>query len=81
MEPVRHKLARARHADPHWTSLSARKRAISHRWLAGAEDLQLQAFIDVPYVSLCQYFLPVVYQANFKGVLKVNPVFWNVRRT
>ena len=46
-----------------------------------AERLQLQAFVDVPYVPLCQYFLPVAYRANLHGVLKGNPVFWNVRRT
>jgi peptide/nickel transport system substrate-binding protein len=46
-----------------------------------AEKLQLQAFVDVPYIPLCQYFLPVAYQANLQGVLKGNPVFWSVRRT
>jgi peptide/nickel transport system substrate-binding protein len=46
-----------------------------------AEKLQLQAFEDVPYIPLCQYFLPVAYQKNLQGVLKGNPVFWNVRRT
>jgi len=46
-----------------------------------AEKLQLQAFEDVPYIPLCQYFLPVIHQANLTGILKGITVFWNVRRT
>jgi peptide/nickel transport system substrate-binding protein len=45
-----------------------------------AEKLQLQAFEDVPYIPLCQYFLRVACQANLVGVLKGPPVFWNIRR-
>jgi peptide/nickel transport system substrate-binding protein len=43
--------------------------------------MQLQAFQDVPYVPLGQYFMPTSYQKNLTGVLAGNPVFWNVRRS
>lgn len=46
-----------------------------------ARRLQLQAFEDVPYIPLGQYFAPTAYQSNLTGVLKGSPVFWNVRRT
>ena len=46
-----------------------------------ARALQLQAFEDVPYVPLGQYFQPTAYQSNLTGVLPGNPVFWNIRRT
>ena len=42
--------------------------------------LQLQAFDDVPYIPLGQYFIPTAYQANLTGMLKGNPVFWNIKR-
>jgi peptide/nickel transport system substrate-binding protein len=46
-----------------------------------AEQLQLQAFEDVPYIPLGQYFIPTAYQANLTGMLQGNPVFWNIRRS
>ena len=46
-----------------------------------AEQIQLQAFKDVPYVPLGQYFMPTAYQGNLTGILKGSPVFWNVRRS
>jgi peptide/nickel transport system substrate-binding protein len=48
---------------------------------AVAQRLQIQAFADVPYIPLGQYFAPTAYQSNLTGVLKGSPVFWNVRRT
>ncbi len=45
-----------------------------------AEKLQLQAFEDVPYVPLGQYFIPTAYQANLTGMLQGGPVFWNISR-
>ena len=42
--------------------------------------LQVQAFEDVPYIPLGQYFQPTAYQSNLTGVLPGNPVFWNIRR-
>lgn len=49
--------------------------------LALAEQIQVQAFADLPYIPLGQYFVRTAYQANLTGVLKGNPVFWNIRRT
>ncbi|HUD59119.1 MAG TPA: ABC transporter substrate-binding protein [Acetobacteraceae bacterium] len=46
-----------------------------------ARELQLQAFQDVPYIPLGQYFQPTAFQSNLTGVLSGNPVFWNIRRT
>jgi peptide/nickel transport system substrate-binding protein len=46
-----------------------------------ARALQLQAFEDVPYIPLGQYFQPTAYQSNLTGVLPGNPVFWNIRWT
>jgi peptide/nickel transport system substrate-binding protein len=46
-----------------------------------AEQLQLQAFEDVPYIPLGQYFIPTAYQANLTGMLQGSPVFWNIRRS
>jgi peptide/nickel transport system substrate-binding protein len=45
-----------------------------------ARRLQLQAFQDVPYIPLGQYFVPTAYQASLTGIIHGNPVFWNVRR-
>ncbi len=44
-------------------------------------EMQLQAFQDVPYIPLGQYFAPTAFQANLTGVLRGSPVFWNIRRT
>ena len=46
-----------------------------------AARLQAQAFQDVPYIPLGQYFAPTAYQANLTGVVNGSPVFWNVRRS
>jgi peptide/nickel transport system substrate-binding protein len=46
-----------------------------------ADQLQLQAFQDVPYIPLGQYFMPTAYRKNLTGILKGSPVFWNVRRS
>jgi peptide/nickel transport system substrate-binding protein len=63
--------------------------ALRNEWFAApglaaqrdiAARLQLQAFQDVPYIPLGQYFAPTVYQSNLTGILNGNPVFWNVRR-
>jgi peptide/nickel transport system substrate-binding protein len=45
-----------------------------------ADQLQLQAFQDVPYIPLGQYFIPTAYQADLTGMLQGSPVFWNIRR-
>ncbi|HEX5325734.1 MAG TPA: ABC transporter substrate-binding protein [Acetobacteraceae bacterium] len=45
-----------------------------------ATEMQLQAFVDVPYIPLGQYFAPTAFQANMSGVLTGNPVFWSIRK-
>ncbi len=45
-----------------------------------AADLQRQAFQDVPYIPLGQYFYATSYRQDLKGVLPGFPVFWNVQR-
>jgi len=45
-----------------------------------AQEMQLQAFQDVPYIPLGQYFVLTAYQSNLSGILTGNPVFWNIKR-
>ncbi|WP_408836452.1 ABC transporter substrate-binding protein [Acidisphaera sp. L21] len=44
------------------------------------EELQRQAFNDVPFLPLGQYFQSTVQQRNLSGTLRGLPVFWNVKR-
>ncbi|MDR3530891.1 MAG: ABC transporter substrate-binding protein [Rhodopila sp.] len=76
-------------AAPGWPDSPAIE-ALRDEWFAApdltaqqavARRLQLQAFTDVPYIPLGQYFAPTAYQSNLTGILKGSPVFWNVRRT
>jgi peptide/nickel transport system substrate-binding protein len=76
-------------AAPGWPD-SPRIEELRSEWFAApdlaaqqavARQLQLQAFTDVPYIPLGQYFAPTAYRANLTGVLKGNPVFWNLKRT
>lgn len=46
-----------------------------------ARQIQLQAFQDVPYLPLGQYFQAWAYRRNLTGVLKGLPMFWNVQRS
>lgn len=45
-----------------------------------AEEIQKQAFVDVPYVPLGQYQFFTAYQPNITGVLDGPPLFWNVQK-
>jgi peptide/nickel transport system substrate-binding protein len=45
-----------------------------------ADDLQRQAFVDVPYVPLGQYFGNTAFQTNVTGVLDGPAMFWNVKK-
>jgi peptide/nickel transport system substrate-binding protein len=45
-----------------------------------AEDLQRQAFIDVPYVPLGQILQPTAYRKNLTGVPGGSVLFWGVKR-
>jgi peptide/nickel transport system substrate-binding protein len=77
-----------RAAAPGWPD-SPRIEQLRDAWFASpdlaaqqtiAHSLQRQAFQDVPYIPLGQYFLPTAYQANLTGIIHGNPVFWNVTR-
>jgi peptide/nickel transport system substrate-binding protein len=46
-----------------------------------AVQMQLQAWIDVPYVPLGQDLQPSAYRRDLTGLLDGFPLFWNVRRT
>ena len=76
-------------ASPGWPD-SPKLEALRDAWFkapdlpaqqALAREMQMQAFQDVPYIPLGQYFQPTAYQKNLTGVLTGSPVFWNVRRT
>jgi peptide/nickel transport system substrate-binding protein len=75
-------------AAPGWPE-SPRIEQLRNDWFAAPDQaaqrhiarvLQRQAFEDVPYIPLGQYFVPTAYQANLTGIIYGNPVFWNVRR-
>ena len=48
---------------------------------AVAREVQLQAFQDVPYLPLGQYFQATAYRRGITGVLKGMPLFWNLQRS
>ena len=45
------------------------------------EQIQLQAFVDLPYIPLGVFYFATAYRRSLTGVLKGLPLFWNVRRT
>ena len=45
------------------------------------DKMQLQAFEDVPYIPLGQFFIPTAYQGDLTGMLQGSPVFWNIRHS
>jgi len=42
--------------------------------------MQRQAFQDVPYVPLGQFYQPTAFRDDLNGMLKGLPLFWNIRR-
>jgi peptide/nickel transport system substrate-binding protein len=91
INPVGHVFLRGNGKDATvgWPT-SAKLEELREAWLAAPDlaaqqritaEMQRQAFEDVPYIPLGQYFVPTAYQANLSGVLTGNPVFWNVRRS
>jgi peptide/nickel transport system substrate-binding protein len=44
-----------------------------------AEQLQAQAFEDLPYLPLGQAFGPTAFRSSITGILEGFPMFWNVR--
>jgi peptide/nickel transport system substrate-binding protein len=90
MNPVGHVFLRGNGTDATvgWPT-SPKLEALRQAWLeapdlagqqAVARELQQQAFVDVPYIPLGQYFAPTAYRADLSGVLDGNPVFWNIKR-
>lgn len=70
-------------------STSPRLEALRDEWLQSTDDetrrrigqeMQRQAFVDVPYVPLGQFYQPTAYREDLGGVLKGPALFWNVRR-
>lgn len=73
--------------QPGWPS-SPKIEALRDQWLAATDEkaqkalavkLQEQAFIDVPYVPLGQFFQNTSYKNAITGVLSGIPTFWSVR--
>jgi peptide/nickel transport system substrate-binding protein len=70
-------------------STSPKLEELREEWLRSADDdtrrrigreMQRQAFIDVPYVPLGQFYQPTAYRDDLSGVLKGLALFWNVKR-
>ncbi len=64
--------------------------ALREEWLAApdvdsqrgiATRIQSQAFADLPYIPLGQFFQPTAWRRSIAGVLKGPTLFWNIRRT
>ena len=77
-----------RDAAPGWPSIP-RIEELRNQWLRVtdlavqkkiAEQIQQQAFQEVPYIPLGQMITPTAYRANLTGILEGAPVFWNIRR-
>ena len=89
--PVAHSFMRGLGADGGiigWPT-SAKLEELRNQWLdapdmgaqkALAEQIQRQAFIDVPYLPLGQVLQPTVYKSSISGVLGGSALFWNVKR-
>jgi peptide/nickel transport system substrate-binding protein len=63
--------------------------AMREEWLAApnleaqkaiAARIQQQAFVDLPYIPLGQFFQPTAWRRSVQGVLKGPSLFWNIRR-
>lgn len=76
-------------AAPGWP-VSERIEGLRNEWLGApdaaaqrrlAEQLQLQAFQDVPYIPLGAQLQQTAYRADLQGILPGLPVFWSIRRS
>jgi len=63
---------------------------LRNQWLAAtdlpeqkkiAAAIQAQAFIDVPFLPMGQFFQPTTRHKSLVGGLRGMPLFWNIRRT
>ena len=68
---------------------SAELEGLRNAWFEAPNDtaraeigkrMQRQAFQDVPYVPLGQFFSPTAYKAELQGVLKGVALFYGVKR-
>ncbi len=68
---------------------SPRLEALRDAWMSApddaarkqiARDMQLQAWQDVPFIPLGQYFLPTVFRNTITGVLAGYTKFWNLKK-
>ncbi len=78
-----------RDASPGWPS-GARMEELRLAWFAASdtaaqkkicEQMQLQAFQDVPYIPLGQTIANTAFRSNLSGMLDGLPLFWNVKRS
>ena len=45
------------------------------------DAIQERAFVSIPYVNVGQYFQPIAFRSNIKGVLEAGvPVYWNIEK-
>lgn len=79
------------HGEPAYAGwpTAPRLETLRAEWLAApdietqqalARTIQAQAFQDLPYVPLGQFFQPTAWRRSVQGVLKGPTQFWNVRR-
>jgi peptide/nickel transport system substrate-binding protein len=77
-----------RAASPGWPE-SPKLEELRDAWLrapdvaaqkAICEQMQLQAFQDVPYIPLGQTITSTAYRADLSGMLDGLALFWNIRR-
>ena len=63
--------------------------ALRDQWLSAADAaeqkriaalIQAQAFVDVPFLPLGQFFQPTTQSKTLEGGLTGMPLFWNIRR-
>jgi peptide/nickel transport system substrate-binding protein len=72
-------------AAPGWPD-SPKLEALRVGWMDAADpkrqaqEIQRQAFQDVPYLPIGQYLNPTAYRSDLTGMMKGFPVFWNLRR-
>lgn len=78
----------AREAAPGWPS-SPQIETLRDAWMRAedietqrrlCQDMQRQAFIDLPYLPTGQLFAPVAHRVDLIGMLRGLPAFWNIRR-
>jgi peptide/nickel transport system substrate-binding protein len=90
MSPATHIALRGNGMDawPGWPN-APKLEELRQAWFDAAEleeqqkigqEMQFQAFIDVPYIPLGFYMTPTAFRKELTGFVQGVPVFWNVRR-